>query len=147
METKGSECIRFDCHLQGNIPLVWPWTFPCCAGAGRILGIQAERGVQGGHTEVFFLIPKDQAGYSSEVLVTGIKRNCYFDNSGLLEINKEKSLLYIKRKVFNGYLCKCLVSTSLRARLIRVSLPHPECRPGLCFLLLLYLWTSLCVCL
>lgn len=91
VETKGSECIRFDCHLQGNIPLVWPW-----AEAGRSLGIQAERGVQGGHTEVFFLIPKDQEGYRSEVLVTEIKRNCYFDNSGLLETNKEKSLLYIK---------------------------------------------------
>lgn len=47
-------------------------------------------------TQSFFLIPKDQAGYSSDVFVTGIKRNCYFDNSGLLETNKEKSLLYIK---------------------------------------------------
>lgn len=44
----------------------------------------------------FFLVPKGQAGNSSEVLVTGIKRNCYFNNSGLLETNKEKSLLYIK---------------------------------------------------
>lgn len=58
-------------------------------------GIQPERGVQGEHT-VFFLVPKGQAGYSSDVLVTEIKRNCYFNNSGLLETNKEKSLLYKK---------------------------------------------------
>lgn len=48
------------------------------------------------NTQFFFLIPKSQAGYSSEVLVTGIKRKRYFNNSGLLETNKEKSLLYIK---------------------------------------------------
>lgn len=64
------------------------------AGAsGSSLG---ERGGQGGHTRVFFLVPKGQAGYSSEVLVTEIKRNCYLNKSGLLEKNKEKSLLYIK---------------------------------------------------
>lgn len=54
----------------------------------------------------FFLVPKGQTGYSSEVLVTEIKRNSYLNKSGLLETNKEKSLLYIKGKVFNTYLCK-----------------------------------------
>lgn len=44
----------------------------------------------------FFLVPKGQAGYSSEVLATEIKRNCYLNKSGLLETNKERSLLYIK---------------------------------------------------
>lgn len=99
VEKKGSEGIRFDCCLQGNIPLAWPWMFPCWTVAGRSLGIQPERGVQGRHTQSFFLVPKDQAGYSSEVLVTGIKRNCYFDNSGLLETNKEKSLLYKMKSI------------------------------------------------
>lgn len=71
--------------------------FPAGLGqAGRSLGIQPERGGHGGHTRVFFLVPKGQAGYSSEVLVTEIKRNCYLNKSGLLETNKEKSLLYIK---------------------------------------------------
>jgi len=71
--------------------------FPAGLGqAGRSLGIQPERGGQGGHTRVFFLVPKGQAGYSSEVLVTEIKRNCYLNKSGLLETNKEKSLLYVK---------------------------------------------------
>lgn len=78
----------------------------------------------------FFLVPKGQTGYSSEVLVTEIKRNSYLNKSGLLETNKEKSLLYIKGKVFNTYLCKRLVSTSLRARLAGVSVLHPACRPG-----------------
>lgn len=96
MEKKGNEGIRFDCPLQGSIPLAWYWIFSCWAGAGRSLGIRPERGVQGTHFFFFFLVPKGQAGNSSEVLVTGIKRNCYFNNSGLLETNKEKSLLYIK---------------------------------------------------
>lgn len=47
-------------------------------------------------THGFFLVPKGQAGYRSEVLVTEIKRDCYLNKSGLLETNKEKSLLYIK---------------------------------------------------
>lgn len=68
----------------------------CWAEAGSSLGIQPGRGGQGGHTRVFFLVPKGQARYSSEVLVTEIKRNCYLNKSGLLEMNKEKSLLYIK---------------------------------------------------
>ncbi|KAF2982517.1 hypothetical protein EK904_014273 [Melospiza melodia maxima] len=79
-------CAHWDSSIRGlgNIPLAWPWMFPCWTGAGRSLGIQPER---------------DQAGYSSEVLVTGIKRNCYFDNSGLLETNKEKSLLYKMKSI------------------------------------------------
>lgn len=55
-----------------------------------------EVGREDTHGFVFFLVPKGQAGYSSEVLVTEIKRNCYLNKSGLLETNKEKSLLYIK---------------------------------------------------
>lgn len=95
VEKKGSEGIRFDCHLQGNIPLAWPWMFPCWAGPGRSLG-SSLREVCRENTRFFFLVPKGQAGYSSDVLVTEIKRNCYFNNSGLLETNKEKSLLYKK---------------------------------------------------
>lgn len=71
--------------------------FPAGLGqAGRTLGSSLrEVGREDTHG-FFFLVPKSQARYSSEVLVTEMKRNCYLNKSGLLEANKEKSLLYIK---------------------------------------------------